>query len=125
MASTAVSRRCACGLPAAAAPLRSDPDTPVHHVSYFKVTRKSARKEVVNMPIFKIMRIYEVPGDDQIEATNRMMEALMLGVESDWHVTDYIKSPEDPKGKGSRVNLKPPKGWMTLVIDQLLGRHRD
>ena len=74
------------------------------------------------MARYKIMRIYEVPADDRIEATNRMMKALALHVESDFHVMDYIKSPEDPTGKGSKVNLKPSKEWLTMVIDQLTGR---
>jgi hypothetical protein len=74
------------------------------------------------MPIYKIMRIYEVPGKDQVQATNRMMEALALGVESDYHLTDYIKKPDDPRGKGEKLNLKPPKGWGTTFLDQILGR---
>ena len=72
--------------------------------------------------MYKIIRIYEVPGKDQVEATNRMMEALTLRVERDYHVMDYIKSPDDPAGKGKKVSLEPPKGWMATFLDQLLGR---
>jgi hypothetical protein len=75
------------------------------------------------MPIYKIMRIYEVPGKSQIEATNRMMEALALHVESDYHVTDFVKSAEDPKGKGQRISLKPGKGWGATFLEQVLGRY--
>ncbi len=74
------------------------------------------------MAQYKIIRIYAVPGRDQAEATNRMMEALTLGVEKDFHVMDIIRTPEDAPGKGARVNLTPPKGWMTVLMDQLLGR---
>lgn len=74
------------------------------------------------MATYKIIRIYEVPGEDQTEATNRMMEALMLRVERHYHVMDYVKSPDDPAGKGKKINLDPPKGWMTTFMDQLLGR---
>jgi hypothetical protein len=70
------------------------------------------------------MRIYEVPADNQIEATNRMMEAIVLHVERDYHVTDYVKAPNDPDGKGHKVDLTPPTGWMTLLLEQLLGRSK-
>ena len=83
--------------------------------------KERGRKEVIVMAIYKIMRIYEVPAGSPIEATNRMMEALVLHVERDYHVTDYVKTPEDPDGKGHRVSLDPPKGWMTLLMEQLLG----
>ena len=74
------------------------------------------------MATYKIIRIYEVPGKDQIEATNRMMEALMLGVERHYHVMDYVKASDDPSSKGKKVNLDPPKGWLATFMDQLLGR---
>jgi hypothetical protein len=74
------------------------------------------------MPIYKIMRIYEVPGKDQVQATNRMMEAIALGVEGDYHATDWIKNSERPKDKGERLSLKPPKGWGATFLDQILGR---
>lgn len=74
--------------------------------------------------VYKIMRIYEVPGESQMEASERMIVALTLGVEKDYHVMDYIKSPEDPKGKGKRVNLVPPKGWMDAFLNRVFGRER-
>ena len=76
-------------------------------------------KEVMHMAIYKIMRIYEVPAENQIEATNRMMEALMLHVERDYHVTDYVKAPEDANGKGRKIDLTPPKGWLSLLLREL------
>jgi len=74
------------------------------------------------MASFKILRIYEVPGKDQVEATNRMMEALTLGVEGDYHVSDYVKPAEDKQAKSQRVSLRPPKGWGATLLEQLLGR---
>jgi hypothetical protein len=74
------------------------------------------------MAVYKIIRIYVVPADSKIQATERMMKAITLGVEKDYHVTDYIKSPEDPSGKGREVSLVPPKGWMAALVEQLLGR---
>ena len=74
------------------------------------------------MAIYKIMRIYEVPAGNQIEATNRMMEALVLNVERDYHVTDYVKSPDDPKGKGRPINLTPPKGWLSSMLEELVNQ---
>ena len=82
-------------------------------------SEESGRKEVIDMAIYKIMRIYEVPAESQIEATNRMMEALVLHVERDYHVTDYVKSPEDANGKGHKVDLNPPKGWLSLLLQEL------
>ena len=77
------------------------------------------RKEVTRMAIYKIMRIYEVPAESQIEATERMMEALMLHVERDYHVRDYVKAPEDADGKGRKIDLNPPKGWLSLLLQEL------
>ena len=74
------------------------------------------------MALYKIIRIYHVPASSRIEATDRMMEALAFRVERDYHVMDYIKSPQDEKGKGTKVDLRPPKGFMTALLDQLLGR---
>ena len=88
------------------------------------------------MATYTIIRVYEVPADNRIEATNRMLEALALGVESDFHVKDIIREPEGkpgsgvealpaarlPAGQGRQVSLKPPKGWGTMFLDQLLGR---
>ena len=71
------------------------------------------------MAIYKIMRIYEVPAGSQIEATNRMMEALVLHVERDYHVIDYVKAPGDADGKGRKIDLTPPKGWLSLLLQEL------
>ena len=74
------------------------------------------------MAIYKIMRIYEVPAGSQIEATNRMMEALVLHVERDYHVMDYVKAPEDANGKGRPINLTPPKGWLSSMLEELVNQ---
>ena len=41
-----------------------------------------------------------MPADTQIQATDRMLEALMLGVEKDYHVKDIIRAPGDKPGQG-------------------------
>ncbi len=71
------------------------------------------------MATYRIVRVYEVPGDNQIQATNRMMEALLLRVERDYHVADYVKAPEDASGKGHKIDLAPPKGWLRLLAEEL------
>ena len=71
------------------------------------------------MASFTIIRVYEVPGADRIEATERMLDALSLHVERDFHVADYIRSPEDKPGKGRPVDLRPAAGWITLIKKQL------
>jgi hypothetical protein len=102
--------------------LRLGLDLPVRLVLYRSCRERAAGRRWYTMATYKIIRIYEVPGEDQIEATNRMMEALMLRVERHYHVMDYVKSPEDGPNKGKKVILDPPKGWLATFMDQLLGR---
>ena len=74
------------------------------------------------MALYTIIRIYQVPADNRIEATDRMREALSLDVEEDFHVKDILREPNGKPGSGVRVSLKPEKGWGTLLRDQLLGQ---
>jgi hypothetical protein len=71
---------------------------------------------------YKIVRVYIVPGRVQIQATERFRRAIELGVEKDFHTTDYVRLEDEPSGRGVRVSLAPSKGWLELVVDQLLGR---
>jgi hypothetical protein len=73
------------------------------------------------MALYTIIRIYEVPARNRIEATDRMIEALTLRVEGDFHVKDIIRDPDAKPGEGSRVSLRPPEGWLGLIRKQLLG----
>jgi hypothetical protein len=68
-----------------------------------------------------IIRVYEIPAESQIEATDRMLEAILVGVEKDYHVKDIIRAPEAKPGAGVKVNLEPPRGFMALLRGQLLG----
>ena len=43
------------------------------------------------MARYRIVRIYEVPADNRYQATDRMMEAIVLGTEKDYHVKDVIR----------------------------------
>jgi hypothetical protein len=47
------------------------------------------------MAVFTIMRIYEIPADTRIAATERMLEALELHTEKDYHVTDIVRNKDD------------------------------
>jgi hypothetical protein len=69
------------------------------------------------MAIYIIMRIYRVPGRNQVEATDRMAEAIRLHVEGDYHVRDVVKSPGDNEVK--KVYFKPDRGWIELLKKQL------
>jgi hypothetical protein len=71
------------------------------------------------MAVYTIIRVYEVPGETQIEATDRMAEAIVLHVERDYHVKDIIRAPGDKPGQGKTVDLRPPKGWLALLKEQL------
>ncbi len=68
-----------------------------------------------------IIRVYEVPADTQLQATDRMLEALMLGAEKDFHVKDIIRAPEAKPGTGVKVSLEPRRGWLSILREQLLG----
>jgi hypothetical protein len=70
------------------------------------------------MAVYTIIRVYKIPARNRIEATERMMEALELHVERDFHVRDYIREPDEKIGEGRPVNLRPA-GWLTLLREQL------
>lgn len=74
------------------------------------------------MAIYTIIRVYEVPAENRYQATDRMLEALLLHTEKDYHVKDYIRDPGEKPGKGTPVKLALPAGWLTLLIRQLTGR---
>ena len=74
------------------------------------------------MAVYTIIRVYEVPAENQQQATDRMMEALALHVERDFHKKDIIREPGAKPGQGTKVDLKPPAGWLSLVVQQLAGR---
>ena len=74
------------------------------------------------MAVYTIIRVYEVPADTQQQATDRMMEALALHVERDFHVKDVIRQPGSKPGQGTKVDLNRPAGWLSLIARQLAGK---
>jgi hypothetical protein len=74
------------------------------------------------MARFTIFRIYEVPGRNRYEATDRLMRAIELGVEKDYHVADVVRLTGDPRGRGHVVRLGPFKGWFGTLLEQIVGR---
>jgi hypothetical protein len=60
-----------------------------------------------------------VPAENRQQATERIMEALMLHTERDFHVKDIIREPESKPGTGTPVDLRPT-GWLTLFREQLV-----
>jgi hypothetical protein len=77
------------------------------------------------MAVYTIIRVYEVPADTQQQATDRMLEAMVLHVERDFHVKDIVRLKVDKSekpGKWNTVTLAPPAGWLTLVVRQLTGK---
>ena len=71
------------------------------------------------MAIYTIIRVYEMPAESVREATERMSEAIVLDVERDFHVKDYIREPGAKPGKGTPVSLRPGAGWLALALEQL------
>ena len=74
------------------------------------------------MALYTISRVYEVPAETKQQATDRMLEAIVLHVERDFHVKDIIREPGAKPGQGKPVALVPPAGWLTLMIRQLTGK---
>ena len=74
------------------------------------------------MALWTFIRVYEVPADDSYQATERIMTALALHVEKDFHVKDIIREPGAKPGKGKKVELKPADGWLALLRKQLTGK---
>ena len=70
------------------------------------------------MALYTIIRVYEVPAVTRQQATDRMLEALVLHVEKDFHVKDIIREPDQKPGQGKPVDLRPT-GWLTLLREQL------
>jgi hypothetical protein len=73
------------------------------------------------MARYRILRIYEMPAENRYQATDRMMEAIALRTERDYHVKDVIRlcGRETPS---SKIELRGPTGWWTLLLQQLFGR---
>ena len=71
------------------------------------------------MAVYTIIRIYEVPAENQIEATDRMLEAIVLHAEKDYHKKDIIREPGSKPGEGKPVSLQIAPGWMAIIREQL------
>ena len=71
------------------------------------------------MALYTIIRLYEVPAETRQQATDRMVEAIVLHAERDFHVKDIIREPGAKPGQGKSVDLKPAAGWLTLLKEQL------
>jgi hypothetical protein len=74
------------------------------------------------MAKYTIIRVYEVPAETRIEASDRMLEAILLHTEKDYHVKDLLRDPGAKPGQGTTVILKPPTGWLALLLQQLTGK---
>ena len=70
------------------------------------------------MAVYTIIRVYEVPAESRIQATERMLEALEDHTERNYHIGDYVREPGEKPGKGRVVDLRP-LGWLTLIREQL------
>jgi hypothetical protein len=72
-----------------------------------------------HMVSYTFIRVYKIPADNEYQAMNRMLEALALHVEKDFHVIDIIREPGAKSGQGDVVDLTPPPGWKKLFRQQL------
>jgi hypothetical protein len=74
------------------------------------------------MAVFRIIRIYEIPANHRIEATDRMLEALELHTEEDYHVTDLVREHGDTPAHSQPVDLRPSAKMTTIFKRQLTGK---
>jgi hypothetical protein len=70
------------------------------------------------MAVYTIIRVYEVPAENKQQATERMLEAIVLHTEKDYHVKDIIREPGAKPGEGKPVDLRPA-GWLAALKVQL------
>jgi hypothetical protein len=82
------------------------------------------RKEEKPMAVFTIMRIYEIPADSRIEATDRMLEALEFHTEKDYHVTDLVRKKDDASTERHWKPVALPQSTKitTIFSRQLFGK---
>ena len=75
------------------------------------------------MARFTIMRMYEIPADNRIEATERMLEALEYHVEKQFHVTDIVRNKDDasPEKQWKPVMLSHSTKMATIFKRQITG----
>jgi hypothetical protein len=71
------------------------------------------------MPLFTIIRVYEVPAHNRHEATDELMETLELKQEKAYHVKDVVRAPNEKWGKV--IDKKPPAKWGTIFKRQITG----
>jgi hypothetical protein len=71
------------------------------------------------MAVYTIIRVYEVPAESQVQATDRMLEAIVLHTEKDYHRKDIIREEGAKPGEGKPVTLHPAPGWMGVIREQL------
>jgi hypothetical protein len=72
------------------------------------------------MPLFTIIRVYEVPAENRYEATDELAEAIELGQEKVYHVKDVVRAPNEKWGKV--IAKKPTTTWGTIFKRQLTGK---
>jgi hypothetical protein len=81
-----------------------------------------AERRENHMAVFRIIRIYEIPADNRYQATERMLEALELHTEADYHVTDLVREHGEKPAHRQPVDLRPPARWGTIFKRQLTGK---
>jgi hypothetical protein len=72
------------------------------------------------MPLYTIIRVYEVPANNRYEATDELMEAIELKQENVYHVKDVVRAPHEKWGK--IIDREPPTKWGTIFKRQLTGK---
>ena len=70
------------------------------------------------MAIYTIIRVYEIPAETRVQATDRMLESIVLHTEKDYHKKDIIRDPGSRPGEGKPVDLRPT-GWLAAIREQL------
>jgi hypothetical protein len=83
------------------------------------------RKEEKYMPLFTIMHIFEIPANNQYEATDELMTARKHNYDKVYLKKVLVKDAEELKPFRHKVNVfepKPPAKWGTIFKRQITGK---
>jgi hypothetical protein len=87
------------------------------------------KKKGAHMPLFTIMHIFEVPANNQIEATDELMRARKDNSDK-FYLKKVIVKDAEPKLPRDKVNVfadpkppvKKPAKWGTIFKRQITGK---
>jgi hypothetical protein len=74
------------------------------------------------MALYTIIHIYEVPAENQYQATDELMAARGSQQEKNFLVKVIVRKSGAKPGQGNAIDGRPPVSWKTLFKRQLTGK---